>query len=68
MTIRTQENILSVNILTGPYISRTIWRGPNILMDILTGADFKDLLVWAKCLHRHFGQDQMSCKGDGIFY
>ena len=29
-------------------------------MDVFTGPNIKDHLAWIKCLHEHFGQDQMS--------
>ena len=31
-------------------ISRTFWRGPNLLWKFWTGPNFKDILGWIKCL------------------
>lgn len=41
-------------------ISRTIWSGPNMLLDISDETKFQGPLAWTKCLHGCFEQDQIS--------
>ena len=41
-------------------VSRDICHGLNMLMDVLIGPNFKDLLAWVKYLNGLLEQDQMS--------
>lgn len=42
--------------------SQTIRHGPNMFMDMLDRTTFQGPLAWTKCLYKHFGEDQMSCR------